>query len=352
MADQDNIDTNLAELAEETAEEVAMNTEDLSESNKQVVNTDDDPCNSYEWSIIFILVFVAAFVVMIVHLVTLFKRRSNLSCFDILTMGLFVSIMIQFGPMLSQVLHSGHSVYHFSQSGCKLLFFTDYGMRHVITFLVSSLFVYSYLILFHSFDTESLDRRMRNNVAWLILLLFAIEGLFGITAAVYVDMGYVGPQKIPSCVWSPTMSLTASHIVALEITLRPITPYLLPLLLLAFPMFQVTQAIQNMGESKTKSTLHSCVLLVWSYFIMNAPYATLLVVESVAHMYWNDTYSWRTSCNFKWAFFLLHQSWFLLMPISVVVREVEQGNKPIGSDLAIATWNTAKRQVNGSKILA
>ena len=37
--------------------------------------------------------------------------------------------------MTLQVLHSGHGVYHFSQSGCKLLFFTDYGMRHVIAYL-------------------------------------------------------------------------------------------------------------------------------------------------------------------------------------------------------------------------
>ena len=37
--------------------------------------------------------------------------------------------------MIFQVLHSGHGVYHFSQSGCKLLFFTDYGMRHVIAYL-------------------------------------------------------------------------------------------------------------------------------------------------------------------------------------------------------------------------
>ena len=37
--------------------------------------------------------------------------------------------------MTFQVLHSGHGVYHFSQSGCKLLFFTDYGMRHVIAYL-------------------------------------------------------------------------------------------------------------------------------------------------------------------------------------------------------------------------
>ena len=51
-------------------------------------------------------------------------------------------------PVL-QVLHSGHGHSDFSQSGCKLLFYTDYGMRHVVTFIVCSFFAYAYLILFH-----------------------------------------------------------------------------------------------------------------------------------------------------------------------------------------------------------
>jgi len=73
-------------------------------------------------------------------------------------------------------LHSGHGVSAFSQSGCKLLFFTDYGMRHVITCLVLAIFAHSYLVLFHNFDPENLDGKMRGNIGWLILTLLAIEG--------------------------------------------------------------------------------------------------------------------------------------------------------------------------------
>lgn len=75
-----------------------------------------------------------------------------------------------------QVLHSGQGIYHFSQSGCKLLFYTDYGMRHVLALLVTLYLAYAYLVAFHSFDQENLDRRAREYVPWLIILLFAVEG--------------------------------------------------------------------------------------------------------------------------------------------------------------------------------
>ena len=76
-----------------------------------------------------------------------------------------------------QVLHSGHGVYHFTQTSCKLQFYTDYGMRHVVAFLAISFFAYAYLILFHHFDPENLDGKMRRNYPWLIIAMAVIEGL-------------------------------------------------------------------------------------------------------------------------------------------------------------------------------
>ena len=75
-----------------------------------------------------------------------------------------------------QVLHSGHSIYHFSQSGCKLLFFTDYGMRHVIAYLVVCFFLHAYLVVFQNFDQDNLDGRMRANIPWFIITIFLVEG--------------------------------------------------------------------------------------------------------------------------------------------------------------------------------
>ena len=67
------------------------------------MNPDGDPCNSYEWSCLFLFMLSLALTAMVLHLVTLFKRRSNLSALDILFVIFFFCAIIQFGPMLSQV---------------------------------------------------------------------------------------------------------------------------------------------------------------------------------------------------------------------------------------------------------
>ena len=66
--------------------------------------------------------------------------------------------------------------------------YTTYGMRHVILAVVISLLIYAWLITRHNFNQEQLDKRIRSNIAWLILLSFAIEAIFGIAVAVYVDI--------------------------------------------------------------------------------------------------------------------------------------------------------------------
>merc|ERR1719222_50153 len=83
---------------------------------------------------------------------------------------LAVASLAQFGPMLASSLHSGHNVYSYSQTGCKLLFYTEYGMRHVITSLVVSLLAWAYWVTHHGLDSaEGL-------------------GLFGMVPAMYVAL--------------------------------------------------------------------------------------------------------------------------------------------------------------------
>jgi len=97
-------DSALDNLAEETAKEVAVESGELSdELHGTLSNADGDPCNSYEWSVIFILVFVVSYVLMGVHSWLLIKRRASLTAIDVLSIALFLSTIVQFGPMMSQV---------------------------------------------------------------------------------------------------------------------------------------------------------------------------------------------------------------------------------------------------------
>ena len=62
----------------------------------------DDPCNSYEWSILFLLVLIIATILIVVECFSLFKRRGELlSGFDILITFFFVCTIIQFGKYQS-----------------------------------------------------------------------------------------------------------------------------------------------------------------------------------------------------------------------------------------------------------
>ena len=62
----------------------------------------DDPCNSYEWSIIFLLVLIIASFLIVAECFSMFKRRCELlSGFDILMIFFFVCTIIQFGNHIS-----------------------------------------------------------------------------------------------------------------------------------------------------------------------------------------------------------------------------------------------------------
>lgn len=79
-------------------------------------------------------------------------------------------------------------------------------------------------------------------------------------------------------------NLSIFSILVSELICRPITPYLLPLALIIYPLFRATQTVRTMDESKVKSTLFTIMVIVWSFFIMNLPYALLLVTESSAQI--------------------------------------------------------------------
>lgn len=100
--------------------------------------------------------------------------------------------------------------------------------------------------------------------------------------AIYVD---VGPNGLQACVWTNSMSLSAAQILSMELILRPITPYILPMIVLLYPLVKTTLAAHAMAaDAKAKWTLMASVVIVWSYFACNLLYALLLIAESVGHL--------------------------------------------------------------------
>ena len=174
--------------------------------NSSVDNVSDpgDPCNSYEWSVVFCFIMTLSIIAWLVAIAVVSiiiysppptlsylstqilssrqSRGSSPSGLDKLSALLFLATIIQFGPMLSSSLHSGHNYYYYSQTGCKMLFYTEYGARHVITVLVVGMVAYAYYGLHHGFESVS-GRMGTAGLGWILLGLAGVQGLFGMVPA-------------------------------------------------------------------------------------------------------------------------------------------------------------------------
>jgi len=243
------------------------------------------------------------------------SRGASLSGLDKLAGLLALATLIQFGPMLSSSLHAGHNVYTYSQTGCKLLFYTEYGTRHVITALVCSMLAYAYYGLHHGFESVS-GRLNTAGMGWIILFLAAVQGLFGMVPAMYVDLSL----DEQSCSWTHSMHLTLGQIVSMELVLRSLSPYLVPALFLVYPILQLLKLLPGVTEPKKIATVRTILYVSVSYFIFNSPYAVNLIVEYALKLSITE-HNMVAVCNLKWFFFLIHQAWFLAAPLMMLIGD-------------------------------
>jgi len=300
-----------------------------------------DPCNSHEWSIVFCFIMSLSIVAWLVAIAMILSSRQSrggtLSGLDKLTGLLALATLIQFGPMLSSSLHSGHNIYYYSQTGCKMLFYTEYGTRHVITALVCGLVGYAYYGLHHGF--ESVSGRMGSlGMGWILLGLAALQGLFGMVPAMYVDLAHNGQ----SCSWTHSMQLTLGQVVSMELVLRSLTPYLVPSLLVIYPIVQLMKLLPGVEEPYKIATVRTIAYITVSYFALNSPYAVNLIVEYALRLS-STSHSFVAVCNFKWFFFLVHQSWFLVAPIMLIMGD------PTVETESIKQWTTKLKKIYDDK---
>ena len=86
-----------------------------------------------------------------------------------------------------------HGRENVSQTGCKLVSYTQVGMTHVISCLILALVIYGYFGLKNS-EFNELDISIRKNLGWIFLAIFAIEGIFGMVPAIYMDVSVDGSE--------------------------------------------------------------------------------------------------------------------------------------------------------------
>lgn len=272
---------------------------------------------------------VAIFLWVIAAVQVVLSRGSKLTGLDRLLCVLGVATIIQFGPMFSSALHAGHGIYSYSQSSCKLMFYTEYGTRSLIACIIVSITAYSWVGLQQGFD--SVDSKIRNNMGWIILTAFAIQGLFGMAPAVYLD---VDPWTSSHCIWAENVS-TEHERNAMEMLLRPIVPYIIPSLLLIYPLYRLITSLVNVEEPNRKATVKISIILAITYIAFNSLYAGILLVEQglqltsasfAEYLKWSNSYNGHVLCNLKWVFHLIHQGWFIAAPATTLLVDPALGN--------------------------
>eukprot|EP00092_Neocalanus_flemingeri_P031052 GFUD01033732.1.p1 GENE.GFUD01033732.1~~GFUD01033732.1.p1 ORF type:complete len:321 (+),score=59.67 GFUD01033732.1:139-1101(+) len=305
------------------------------------VSDPGDPCNSYEWSIVFCLIMTLSIVAWIMAIIVIIHSRQskggNLSGLDKLSCLLALATLIQFGPILSHSLHAGHNTFSYSQTGCKLMFYTDHGTRHVITALVCGLVAYAYYGLHHGF--ESVNGRLGSlGMGWVLLGLAALQGLFGMVPAMYVDLA---PNEL-NCIWTISMKLTLGQVVSMDLILRSLSPYLVPCLLVIYPVMQLTKLLPGVEEKHKSATVRTILTITVSYFALNSPYAVNLIVEYALHLS-SSPHSFAAVCNFKWFFFLVHQVWFIVAPLMLI-----KGDPTVEME-SVKQWIVKFRKISDDK---
>jgi predicted transporter len=78
----------------------------------------------------------------------------------------------RFSVKLSQAtkIH-GHGIS--SQSGCKLIAYTNIGMAHVISYLLGALVIYTYMGV-KSSDFAKIDAGLRKHLGWFVMATFIL----------------------------------------------------------------------------------------------------------------------------------------------------------------------------------
>ena len=176
-------------------------------------------------------------------------KRTTLAGFEVLCNLLLIFAAIRFGPKIWGALQI-FGIQHASQSGCKLVAYTEYGIRHVEIVVLSLLVLYVWLAMRRQYD---LDDKIRSNLAWLLLSLLAIEGVTGMVPAMYTDIGFVGSQY--QCDFGEPNEGNDGHYVVMEMLFSTLLPYVIPSIVLLYPLLKLTRLHLDVNDEPLKSRI-------------------------------------------------------------------------------------------------
>ncbi len=72
----------------------------------------------------------------------------------------------------------------------------------------------------------------------------------------------------------------------MELLLRPILPFLLPALLVPWPIYLLWKTLRVIDEPDLKSQIKTVVMILSTYVLVNLPYSIVLIIDYA--MFWAE----------------------------------------------------------------
>jgi len=301
-----------------------------------------DVCYDKAFSILFFIVIVLIGFSFGIYTVVLYlKRRNKLYYgFDILYTILFIAAFIKFCPTIWHQLSIHESIPNeTSQAGCKLMSYTIIGMAHVVTSLIFCLVLYSWigaglcptLPLCNRMTKLSfgdLDSGLRRHLGWFLLFIFALEGVFGMVPAIYMDVTSDGK----GCNATQSPDFTAKAFVGAHVSLQVIFPYLIPFIFFIYPLVSLGKNLHVIDDAIYKSAAKTAIIVATSYAITYTPLAIMQLVVYPAFL-GGLTLHWGSICVIEGIFAFFQDIWFLYIPFVVMLRDPELGKNFPGKEV-------------------
>ena len=160
-----------------------------------------------------------------------------------------------------------------TQTACKLISFTNTGMAHVISYLLFFTNLYGYYGLKLT-DFSKIDKNIKTYLGWIVCLIFAVEGIFGMIPAIYMDVNIEGTR----CKSSQPIRMNISEYIASYILLQSIFPYILPFCLSIWPLWCMISKYNGISDKFYRDVVKNILVINISYIIIYLPLALIDMV--------------------------------------------------------------------------
>ena len=132
-------------------------------------------------------------------------------------------------------------------------------------------------------DFTPLDTKLRGNLGWIFCLIFALEGVFGMVPAIYMDVSSTTQDgsSSPQCISTQTLSMSIEGYVAAHLLLQSILPFLLPFVLMLYPLIHLIRRLKIgicHDNFHSKQIVRNVVVLCGSYILIYMPVALLTII--------------------------------------------------------------------------